>query len=304
MVGSSVPGRAFGRELRSLRMRAGKSQLAAGLHIEMSPQSVGRMEDGRRIKISTAQIRELLDFYQVGNPSAERSEVLGLWQEMKDQRQAAKMAGTTKGWWRAFAGQYAPHFDHYLGLEASAARLTTHQVTRLPGLLQIPEYRRSMIEIVESCLPAKEDDRRLELAARRQARLYDPGFHVEALLSEAVLRHTPGGCDVMARQLRYLADLADTRSNVVVRIVPFRVGGHLGLATGSFTLLEFPHLASKLIEPPVVYVEGYEGDLYLEQQDAIDRHRMAIDDMRRVALAEDESMELVRRLEREYASGR
>ncbi|MBF6345355.1 helix-turn-helix domain-containing protein [Nocardia cyriacigeorgica] len=45
-AGSTLPQRAAGRELRRLRMRAGKSQTAAGKVIEVSPQTIGRM--GRR----------------------------------------------------------------------------------------------------------------------------------------------------------------------------------------------------------------------------------------------------------------
>ncbi|MEC3915622.1 helix-turn-helix domain-containing protein [Nocardia sp. CDC160] len=302
MVGSSLPRRALGRRLRSYREQANKSQLAAGLHIDLSPQSIGRIEDGQKVKLSTGQIRDLLDLYGVPVDGAEREEVLGLWQEVKDQAQAAKLAGTTKGWWQAYTDQYAPHFDHYLGLEAVATHLTTHQVVLLPGLLQTAGYRRAVSEIAYPDHSASDMDRRLELASHRQVRLSDSNFRVDVLLSEGVLRHTPGGPSVMADQLNHLLQMTDTRPNVSIRVVPLNSGSHLGLLVQSFTLLEFPPLANHLVEPPIVYVEGYEGGLYLERPDMIERHRRAISDIQRVALSEDDTKQLVHQLAKEYVA--
>ncbi|MRH86731.1 XRE family transcriptional regulator [Nocardia sp. SYP-A9097] len=260
------------------------------------------MEDGQKVKICTAQIRDLLDFYEVPEPSQGRDEVLLLWQEVKDQAIAAKLAGTTKGWWQAYTDQYEPHFDHYLGLEAVATHLTTHQVVLLPGLLQTAGYRRAVSLVGDPNLSADALERRLELAAHRQVRLSDPNFRVNFLLSEGVLRHTPGGRTIMAYQLYHILELIGSRPNLSIRLVPLDAGSHLGLLAQAFTLLEFPPLASHLSEPPVVYVEGYEGGLYLERTDMIDRHRRAITDIQRVALTEDDTKQLVQQLAKEYGA--
>ncbi|NNH75124.1 helix-turn-helix domain-containing protein [Nocardia uniformis] len=301
MAGSTLPRRALGRLLRQLRLHAKKGQLAAGLHVETSPQSIGRMEDGQKIKISTAQLRDLLDFYGIPNPSTERDEVLGLWEEVKAQDQAAKLAGTTKGWWRSYRDQFQPHFDHYLSLETATNHMTTHQLVLMPGLLQTPEYRRALTKGDEPDLSAVDLERRLELAARRQARLDEPGFGIDALISEAVLRHLPGKPEVMAEQLNWLAT-ASERDNISVRVVPFGLAVPRGLVIQSFTLLEFPSLAGRLVEPPVVYVEGAEGALYLERDDVIDRYRKAITAIRAVALNQDDTRELVLNIAKEYAA--
>ncbi|MFE3753235.1 helix-turn-helix domain-containing protein [Nocardia tengchongensis] len=302
MAGSSLPRRALGRRLRGYRVRAEKSQLAAGLRVELSPQSIGRMEDGQKVKICTSQIRDLLDLYCVPDPSDERDEIFLLWQEVKDQALAAKIAGTTKGWWQAYTDQYEPHFDHYLGLEAVATHMTTHQVVLLPGLLQTPGYRRAISLAGNPSVSAAAVARRLELAAHRQVRLADPNFRVDILLSEGVLRHTPGGRSVMADQLNRILELMESRPNVSIRAVPLDAGSHVGLLAQAFTLLEFPPLASHLAEPPIVYVEGYEGGLYLERTDMIDRHRRAIVDIRRVALTEDDTKQLVNQIAKEYGA--
>lgn len=79
-------------------------------------------------------------------------------------------------------------------------------------------------------------------------RLGDNDFQMEFLLSEAVLRHQPGGPAVMAAQLRSLAEVGE-RSNVTIRIVPFGVGSHRGLKIQSFTMLQFPRGANGLVVP-------------------------------------------------------
>lgn len=301
MAGSSLPRRAFGRTLRNYRIRAGKKQSDAAVCIETSPQSVSRMEDGQPIKITTPQIKHLLDFYGMSEPNTERDEVLSLWEEVRRHDQIAKAQGTPKGWWRSYTDQLDGHFDHYLSLEAAANRLTSHQLSLIPGLLQTSDYRRAMTQAAELELTAVNMERRLEFAARRQARLDEEDFWFDALVSEAVLLHHPGGPAVMADQLRHLAD-ASERPNVSIRVVPFAVGSNSGLVLQSFTLLEFPPLAGRLIEPPVVYVEGYEGALYLDQVEVIARHRRAITNLERVALTEDASRDLVWAIAKEYAA--
>lgn len=290
MVGTTVPSRAFGRFLKGLREQSGASLLAAGLAIDTSKQSILRLEGGQPTKISTPQLKSLLDLYRVG-PTV-YAQALELWNQVRQQAKTAKLDGTYKGWWQAYSDQYAPHFDHYLRLEAGANRLVSHQLVLVPGLLQTHAYRRALVGVQEPNLPAADIDRRLELTARRQERLEELDFHVEALLSEAVLMHQPGDRAVMVDQLRYLMEIG-TSDNVTIRVVPFAASAHRGLGVQSFTLLGFPHLTINLVDPPIVYIDGAEGALYLERTDVIARFRQAIANMRRVALSENETRDLM-----------
>ncbi|MEV6771224.1 helix-turn-helix transcriptional regulator [Nocardia sp. NPDC051030] len=297
MAGSTIPRRAFGRFLRGLRERAGVTLLTAGLEIDTSKQTILRLEDGQPTKVSTPQLKSLLDLYKVR--AVDRAEALELWEDVKQQAKAAKLQGIAKGWWQAYSDQYAPHFDHYLRLEASADRLTTHQLVLVHGLVQTPRYRRAIIEATHPDLASVDVDRRLELAARRQERLADSGFSLEILISEAVLRHQVGGHAVMAEQLRHLVDV-DARENVSIRVVPFSASTHAGLISQSFTLLEFPPLAIRLVEPPVVYMEGSEGALYLEQDRMIGRFRQSAEGLRQVALNQQDTRDMVSAVAKEY----
>ncbi|NKY55694.1 helix-turn-helix domain-containing protein [Nocardia flavorosea] len=290
--GSTLPKRALGRELRRLRERSGTNQAAAARAIEVSPQTIGRLEDGHASRPTTLQINGLCDRY--GASDEERRFVLDL---LQDSRTAKQSGG---GWWRAYADQIPADFNHYLGLEEVATRVTTWQETLLPGLMQIPEYRREMIWTESPQLAPDDVERRIAVSEQRLKNLRDSKFRLNALLSEAVLRHGVGGSAVMPRQLNHLLALGEA-ANVSIRVVPFRARSLVGLLVRSFVLLEFEVLPNvRLTEPPVVYVEGFTGSLYLERREEVTQYRAAADEIERVALDEQETRALIAKVAKEF----
>ena len=294
--GSTLPRRALGRRLRDLRLAAKKSRLAAAVTIEISKQGVGRMEDGEPVRVSTAQFRELLQFYEADE--AARTEVLGLLQEVR----AAK-GDPASGWWRAYADVVNPHFDHFMSLEQACSRMTTFQLTLLPGLLQTPAYRRWIVGATDPLMSPVDVERRLELITRRKLKLSeDQDFSLEVLLSESAVRHQVGGRTVMAEQAQYLVSVGNL-PNVSIRVIPFDAGAHPGLVVQSFTLFEFPPLHPiRMPEPPVVFVEGFTGALFLEDDAVIERHKSTVVDLRQVALSKEDTRLLVQGIAEEYAA--
>ncbi|ATL72107.1 XRE family transcriptional regulator [Nocardia terpenica] len=280
----------MGRILHDLRIAAKLGQLPAALRIDVSPQTIGRLEDGVSVRISTVQLEALLDLY--GADSSSRADVMQLWKEVKE----AKSQRDTTGWWKPYADvTYGQTFDHYLSLESAANRLRTFQLTLLPGLVQTAAYRRSITLAANPELSQAEIDRRIELMVLRQTkRLSGSGdFAMDVLLSEMALRLPVGDPDVMSEQLIKLIHVGQL-PNVSIRVVPQGVIGHPGLVIGSFTLCEFPMLPStRLTEPPVVYVEGYEGALFLEDNREVTRYRNTLTRIRHVALTEEESRTLI-----------
>ncbi|WP_405135717.1 helix-turn-helix domain-containing protein [Nocardia sp. NBC_01388] len=295
---STVSRRAFGKFLRELREGAGKGSLAAGLRIEISKHTLLRLEAGVPTKIVTAQIGQLLDFYEVA-PEV-RVEALQLWGEVREQAKRDKLQGNSNGYWQSYTDQLDSHFPHYLRLETTATRVTTYQLVLMPGLLQTAGYRRAIVRISEPELSLVNVERRVELMEKRQERLQEPGFRMSALISEAVLRHRTGSSEIMAEQLRRLAELGE-RENIDIRVIPFEAEPHRGLTIQSFTLLEFADLDHGLVDPPVVYLEGALGALYHEQSDVIKTYRQAVSAVRVVALSEDDTRDMVLRIAKEYA---
>ncbi|WP_327150349.1 helix-turn-helix domain-containing protein [Nocardia sp. NBC_01329] len=270
--------------------------MAAGLAIEVSKQGIGRLEEGQPVRISTAQFRDLLEFYGAGDEV--RDEVLGLVQEVK----VAK-GDPSRGWWRTYADVVNPHFDHFMSLEQACSQLTAFQLTLLPGLLQSPSYRRWIVTMTNPTMATVDVERQLELTARRQRRLHEvPDFSLNVAVSEAVLRHQVGGPEVMREQLQHLMCVSEL-PNVSLRVIPFDAGPHFGLVVQSFTLFEFPSLrAGHPPEPPVAFVEGFTGALFLEDDETIIRHREAVASIRAVTLEEDDTRSLMQVIAEEHVA--
>ncbi|RDI51153.1 helix-turn-helix domain-containing protein [Nocardia mexicana] len=292
-IGSTLARRALGRELRRMRTANGLTLAEAGRAAETSPQSISRTEDGMSTRVTRLQMNALCDLF--GATDAERRMMIGLVDEV---RKAQKNKG---GWRRGYADEIHYDFDHYLGLEDAANRITAWNVTSLLGLLQTPAYRRALAWAESPSAPPEQIEKRIEWATRRQALLLeDKRLDVDVIMSEAVIRNQIGGPVVMADQLQHLLNMLEL-PNISLRIVGFDEPSPLGLLSGSFILLEFPPLPqSKLTEPPVVYVEEYAGDLFLEQEADVQRYRNALRDITRVALSKDQTRQLILDVAEEY----
>ncbi|WP_327147293.1 helix-turn-helix domain-containing protein [Nocardia sp. NBC_01329] len=289
--GSTLPRRALGRQLRKLRDRAGLTQTAASRVAEISPQSYGRIEDGRQTKVTDLGLNALANAYKATDE--ERQLLLDLAREI---RIATASGGS---WWRGYTDAIASGFDHYLSLEESASWVTSWQTTVIPGLLQTREYRRAIDWSLNPNAATEDVERKLDVITRRQDLLDQPGFRFEALLSEAVIRYQIGGAAVMADQLQHLIERTEL-SGVEIRIVPFAEADPVGLLAKSFVLISFPPLSSsRLQEPPVAYTELLTGDLYMERGPELDRYAQEAERIRHVAWSESASRDAMLRVHKE-----
>ncbi len=288
MTGSAVPRRMLGRELKKLREQSGVTAPVAARAIEVSPQTLWRMESGQDgPKLKELYVKILCGMY---GASDELTDAL------------AALVGEIKkpGWWHSLADVVPDHFDLFIGLEEVATRMTSFQLALLPGLLQTPEYRQALMGMQFPGKSPEEVERYFEVFRRRQMRLQDDGFELHVLLCESILHRPVGGSRVMMNQVSHLHGMCSL-SNVSIRIVPDRVGGHMGLITGPFIVMDFPeHQAARLVEPPVVYVQGYTGALYLDQASEVEQYRQAVAEIERVALDPDASRQLLLSVSKEY----
>ena len=106
----------------------------------------------------------------------------------------------------------------------------------------------------------------------------------------------------MAEQLDHLAGLCGL-PNVSMRVVPLGAPDHLGLNAKDFLFLMFPdHMNPVFTEPPVVYVEGFTGALYLDKPSEIVRYQAARQSILHVALDERDTHRLIEATAREHRS--
>ncbi|WP_197519609.1 DUF5753 domain-containing protein [Pseudonocardia sp. HH130630-07] len=172
-----------------------------------------------------------------------------------------------KGWWHIYGDVIPDWFDVFVGLEGSARELRMYESEMVPGLFQTGAYARFLIGTHADAPGPDEIERRVLLRMQRQSivtRAVDPA-QLDVVVGEAVLRRPVGGGATMAAQCRHLAALSEL-PNVRLRVAPFDRGWHAGCESGPFTILRFPVAGDgREIEPPIVYVQGVTGALYLDR---------------------------------------
>jgi transcriptional regulator with XRE-family HTH domain len=275
----TVRGRRLIREIERLRHDSGLSMETAARRLGWSTSKLYRLENGRS-RITTDDLADMLDLYGVRSPRRE-----ALIQLARDARR--------RGWWTAYADIFTGSFMS-MEAEASSIRVNAHMV---PGILQVPGYAREVITRTRPAISAEDAERRLEARAARQEALYgkqDPP-EIHAVLDEAVLHRQVGDPASFREQLAFLAGAA-ARPNVVLQILAFAAGANAGM-DGKFTLLAFPHSE----DPPIAYVEGLMGDVYVEASEEVDQFSLAWTHLVTQALDPAESAEMITSLAKERA---
>lgn len=271
-VSPTLRRRDLGRRLRALRLERGLTVEQVAELLLCSPSKVSRMETAQR-GATLRDVRDLCRIYEVSDPS-QVEQLMDLVRE-----------GKRQAWWQSYVPEY---FATYVGLEQAATTLCYYQSTIVPGLLQTVAYARAMYK---GGLPAEftpeRADELIEVRLRRQQVLTrDPPLELQAVFDEAVLRRVVGGPDVMSAQLQYLVQAA-AMPNVTVQVMPFAVGAHPAM-DNQFNILEFGDGT-----PPVVYVEGLMGWLYIERENDVTRYRQVFEHLCSIALDPRETIELI-----------
>ncbi|WP_412540548.1 helix-turn-helix transcriptional regulator [Longispora sp. K20-0274] len=285
--GSTVPRRQLGRRLRALRTERGLRADEVSAAIDVSRQSLWRMENGdSSVKYGRSHIEALCRLYKVDE--ATRDGLVSLAAETKN-----------KGWWHAFSDVLMEKYEIYVSLEAAASRMRWFNAQLVLGLFQTPDYAR---QIIGAKYSGEELERLIEVRMARQAiltRTSPPALQLDAVLDEAVLHRPIGNPALMAAQLRHLVRMSHL-PNVSIRIVPFAFGMHAGLNTAAFSILDFPEGPQGNREPSVVMRDGFTGDLYLDRPAEVGEFSEAFDDIVDRSLNVADSRMLLERMAKEF----
>jgi transcriptional regulator with XRE-family HTH domain len=264
--------RELAARLRALRLERGLTVDQVAEQLLCSPSKVSRMETGQR-GATLRDVRDLCGIYGLTDPS-QIEYLMGLVREAKQQ-----------AWWQSYDLDY---YATYVGLEQAAVTLCYYQSTIVPGLLQTPGYARAMYEgSMPAEFTAERADELIEVRMRRQQVLSrEPPLQLRVVLDEAVLHRVVGSPDVMNEQLAHFSAIAK-RPNVTLQVIPFAAGAHPAMEN-MFTIIEFDDVA-----PPVVYVEGLMGWLFLERENDVARYTQVFKYLCEIALNPQESIELI-----------
>ena len=93
---------------------------------------------------------------------------------------------------------------------------------------------------------------------------------------------------MLRAQLHHVLQMS-VRPYIHVRIVPFSVGAHAGMA-GSFDLMRFYRIE------PVIFMEAENSNVVVERKDSVKDYEDIIKALNRTALDEDASRELIAKL--------
>ncbi|MFJ9778063.1 Scr1 family TA system antitoxin-like transcriptional regulator [Amycolatopsis sp. NPDC101161] len=260
--------------------------LAASLREEREARNVGL----RALADELGILPQLLSAWEKGQrlPSVEDVSailaLLGIRGEQRDRIRTLARHAREPNWLASSNADISHALTALLALESAASKITTWSPLLVPGLLQTPDYIRSIMEA--SSVPIEEADRRLRIRLKRQRVLKqrDPVLF-RALIGEWALRENIGSPAIMSDQIDHLLEISQLR-NVSVRIVRSGLGYHTGLL-GPFEIYEFPGT------PPITFVEHAHSSAFLHEETQTLAHQGVVKMLGEQALSEAASRELL-----------
>ncbi|MEU9963119.1 helix-turn-helix domain-containing protein [Streptomyces malaysiensis] len=264
-----TPREKYGEELRLRRTAADMTQEALSEIVVCSPTLISHFEAGRRLPRPDDAVR--ID-------------------------QALGTDGFFARWLEDLESRYAANFGSVVELEQQATLIQQFAISLVPGMLQTPEYARAVFGAFEPNPTAEELDEAVVTRTHR-AQLLDgpPRPVIWTLLDEAVLRRQVGGPQVMAEQLRKIADLAEGK-RLRLHVLPYGAGAH-SLMEGLLTLMAFEDSA------PVAYTEGFVVGQLIDDPALVAKSQAAYALALSDAMSRRESLALVRAAAEEHAHG-
>ncbi|MGH3825643.1 MAG: helix-turn-helix domain-containing protein [Pseudonocardiaceae bacterium] len=275
MAGPTLRRVQLGIELRQLREAANMSRPEAAAAIKTSKSRFAAIEVGRNVVSYSELIVLVRDHY---HGSAEQLAAL---EEIREE-------ASQRGWWSTYG--LPDWLAGYVGLEHDASEVRTLDPEIVPGLLQTESYMRRLCA-TDVRLSAKEVDKRIPARLQRQVRLTGANpLRLTAVVSEAALVRCARDEAVADDQLAHLVEVARW-PNVELRVLPFDLGLHVGMA-GPFSLLSFP---GGLL-PDAGYQEYLVGGHMIDDGAAVAQLAMLFGELRSQALGPNESLTMIAQL--------
>ncbi|MET9294069.1 helix-turn-helix transcriptional regulator [Streptomyces sp. NPDC003077] len=203
--------RAFGRQVKRFRMRAGLERTELGAMTGYSVSTIAAYEQGQRVPPPRFidQVDEVVD-------------AGGILKEMKEEVARA---------------HYPAFFRDAARLEAEAVELHVYANQAVPGLLQTEKYARAVFGMWRPLLSEEMIDQRVTARLVRQEILMRrPMPTISFVIEEVTLRRPLGGVETLREQWEQIL-LVGQQRNVELQVMPTGREEH-GALGGPFTLIE------------------------------------------------------------------
>lgn len=269
---STARGREFGDGLRAAIAATGMTSRAVAELVGWNEAKLSDLVNG---KGGATELELALLLGTCRTPPEERDHLLSLFNE-----------ANLKGWWQEHGACTPIRPRTLIEHERTAKKLISWQVSLVHALIQLPEYARA---VIASCanVPEDEVEERVQVRTERQTVLRH-GLKCLFYIHESALLAPIGGQEAMEAQLEHLLKMA-ARPSIEVRIVPFSVGAHAGLA-GAFDMLTFDKYE------PVVFLDSENSSLIIEAPHAVKSYERVVEALDEIALDAEQSKELIKRL--------
>jgi hypothetical protein len=175
----------------------------------------------------------------------------------------------------------------WVDFEDEASGLLNYEPLMIPGLLQTPEYARSIIKATGHSLSDGEVDSLVASRMARQGLLNrTQPLRLHAIIEQSVLERPFGDPGALARQHRHLLN-AGERPNITIQVVPTKAELHAGL-NGPFVILEYDD------DPSLVLLENKVTSQFLDEEEQIQVFEAAWIELCDLAYNVDETAEFLR----------
>ncbi|MEU6731782.1 helix-turn-helix transcriptional regulator [Streptomyces physcomitrii] len=273
----TVRRRKLGGELRRLREAAGVSLEQAAERIGGEKSKISRQETGRQ-GVRKLELEALFELYSVTD------------ERLKTALTTLSRESRRKNWWASYGDILGEEFQERLSIESEAVRAQLFQPLLVPGRLQTRAYAEVLIRGAGQGADNAYIESLIDLRTERQRVLQEKEPQVVCLLDEGVLRRAIGGPEVMKGQLQKLLDV-NNPPMLSIQVVPFGQGWHAGL--------DGPFSYPDPMDLDVVGIEYLDGVRYLEEDEPVERYKLAFDQLRASALPSKQSMDLITQVMRD-----
>ncbi|GAA2722971.1 helix-turn-helix transcriptional regulator [Actinocorallia aurantiaca] len=273
--------RRLGAELRALRLGRNLTTEQLGAMFHHSRMKISRLENAQ-VRPDLAEVMDLLDLLE---PTEEkRAQILRI------AREAA-----ARGWWDAYGDAMGDRQRLYADLESGAATIREYHPGSMPGLMQLPEFTLSLVELDKAEYAITyEPERMAEARLRRQETVFrNGGPSYEVIFDEVGLRRFNIDPAIMARQLRHIIHLARQHSQLTLLVLPFLTGSsRTPWPMGQLTLFTFPDPA----DPSMAVLETTSTDVVHTDRAEVARHEHRYAVARDEALSEEDSLMMIEKV--------
>jgi transcriptional regulator with XRE-family HTH domain len=183
-------------------------------------------------------------------------------------------------------GETSPEWeDQWVTAEEHSLCLYCFDTYFINGVLQCPEYMQKILRS-DDAIKKRRERQKLFLSA-------ESGRTLIALMSESVLRTNVGGPDAMASQMKFLAECAE-HENVLLHVVPMR--------SEVCHRFRAPFMIAALDNGrEIANVDDAIKGTVVERLEDVVTLRDRFNEIRAEALRKSESVDMIRRIEKEWA---